>query len=1012
MSEAFDYEAMRAIFVAASGLPTTNVVWSREGQPIVGQMQAVIGQALPTLIGLLTLKVTSDVILGKDDYVEAYDGNAASVKTDQVSRHVLTITGRITEFGQRQALNTLGTVRRKFSGVKIPGMLQALNMSLNDTLQLLYSDEAIDNKSHSAAVFELKLNWMTNVDITDEFGLPDGTNNWIQTVDVAGDVIDAGYIPIPTGGSSMIIVGIADTNLFAGDVVTTANNANVDRVTPANTANLAAGDGEVYGIVLIPALQNFPVTYANVNSVLTATQMGLTTTEQTYVVLNKATGRGIVKNIPEAGDIVLGRIGVNGRVHFMPYTWKQTETLFGVGRYAAANDYSVDVSDMLRKAVAESYLNDLQTNAGFRPVHIPKGVWRLDKPVHVSKPGSTIYGAAESATHIRSLSHAGPAFYVAPDVGTFPLQLNSFGALSAAIFRSETLQTGDHWLSLRQYGAGCELNGLSAVTVETVVKIDPSAYTSTSFIFNSFGDRFSDDPYAEAVGLSYGGPGSPTTTNSLYWTITTTVRTQTVCTPTNSLLQDGLHHKVAAVWDGTIMKVYIDGVLQTLLPVNGGTATIGGTLVQRSWEQAVLGGGGRTIYGGGRLYYNTNCFMASFRLSNIARTGGTVGLPTTKFTEDANTLQLMNFDTTDIDGIFVKGRCRGTAGNTNVVNLFVPHRQDNVGLFAIGFCRLHDLTFTTLYGPAIDCNGAAGTHIDRIIGTVKTGVVIDQNCYKSTVSDVDFSGSAASSRFGVSCVASSQVVTLRNIAVSGFEVGVLIGSASDLVLEGTIHTTSCKVHVLANVVGTMVGTGDLEMSDEGSTIGGRIPEYFLALRLVDNATFTSPYLSQAESSCPLLFIDGDGDIPTKLVFQSPIMYGNANPGIVKITAAPTGDLEFNMSSMDPTIPFFVPGSSMRVWMNPERETNSLVVNVAGLTTTTIGVNSYIGNRTYKFSGALAADCTATFPLLNIGEKWVQNNTTGGHNIICKLAGSAVTITVPPGGRMVFGVDGVDISQAS
>lgn len=180
MSEAFDYDGIKAVFVQASGLPSTNVKWSRDGMPHVGQIQ------MGGLVGLLVLKVTTDVALGKDDFPTTYASGDQSIHTTQVTRHVVTITGRITEFGIRKALNTLGTIRRKFSGIKVPAMLSALNMSINDTAELVYSDESIDDKAHSSCVFELKLNWCTTVDITDELGNASGTDAWIQTCAPAG----------------------------------------------------------------------------------------------------------------------------------------------------------------------------------------------------------------------------------------------------------------------------------------------------------------------------------------------------------------------------------------------------------------------------------------------------------------------------------------------------------------------------------------------------------------------------------------------------------------------------------------------------------------------------------------------------------------------------------------------------------------------------------------------------------------------------------------------------------
>jgi hypothetical protein len=172
MSDSVPKQGIHDVFVQASGLPPTNVIWDKDGMPFFG----------PAAGTALVLTLTADVAQGVDEYIGTYDATAHAVHTAQSSGGILTITVRIIEFGNKDATDSFRAIRRKFSGPAILRALRALNLSLSAAPRILYQSTTIDNKAHSSAVFEVKLNWASSNDITAELGKPDGTDGYIQSV--------------------------------------------------------------------------------------------------------------------------------------------------------------------------------------------------------------------------------------------------------------------------------------------------------------------------------------------------------------------------------------------------------------------------------------------------------------------------------------------------------------------------------------------------------------------------------------------------------------------------------------------------------------------------------------------------------------------------------------------------------------------------------------------------------------------------------------------------------------
>lgn len=827
-------------------------------------------------------------------------------------------------------------------------------------------------------------------------------------------VLDFSLARISTviGAGGGALSAIVDYVAAAGDVVTSANSlVDASRKTLATTAALANGvlpSGVVLAAVPLLGLALYALPGATVPTTITGLGAGVATN----VVVNSV-GRPVRKDVPDTNDVVIGTVDTRGSMYVLsPYRPETSSVMVGMVPFQALNNGTVDISSTLRAAVAAAKLTDVILNFSSRAVLVPKGVWKCEKPIHIDVPGLSFGGVHMYASHLRSTAMCGPLLYPAPStMGAFPHDSGEYGIApnnNAAIIKHEVQVQNEHWLDLREYGAGAEWHGLAAFTLEMIVKIDNTTPTTRSPMLGSYGERASTDPLAQAMSCDYATSGGSPNINAVSFVLTTTVRTQVMQTPASSLLSDGSYHHLQFRWDGATMTVGIDGVSVALTAVGGGSASIGGTIVQQDFESVCFGGFMRN-WGVSRSNSSADFHIAGIRISNTQRS--LTALSGAKYTEDANTLFMCNFDT--YDGIFVVGRSRGAAGVSTLFDTYLPHRRDNVTLNVCPNISVQDLSITCLYGIAVDMNSTPNSTVKRISTLSKTGVRMYNNCYKCGGEDIYMTG--VDGRSGLALIGAANSMAFRNIFPSSFDADIVLSAAGDVTLEGSTYTTSANVHVWAVQCFNINISGNPTFSDEATTLSGRSLFTFMFFKTCESVSIVSGQWSQSETTGPLVTIQGDGAFGAFKYRYTNCFLGarNISSGMIDVKGtAPAGTIHIDDCQIPTTslaVLLLTAGSAdgVRVLYTPEGSCDYLAVPITG-TTHALSRDTFLRTRSMGFTGVLAANNTVSVPVARIGERTYTNLTTGGFNVIVKATGGAVTYTLAAGVSVSLLSDGTEL----
>lgn len=827
-------------------------------------------------------------------------------------------------------------------------------------------------------------------------------NGWVTVLNGAVRTISSGITPI--------INALVDYTAAAGDILVNANHvSDVTRLTKWTQASADAGFMPT-GIALGPSILGL-VIYAPIGTEISASVLGLSAGTATWGIADFTTGKVLRKNAPRSYQVVMGSINAQGNLLFNPWRPATDAVRPSMPPYNAHGNLVADCSAALRSASADAFLTigETQMNQPSRVVHLDGGSYLINKPVHIKVPGQIWEGDSDGSTYVRAIGFAGPAFYVGPDSGQFPIAANAFAGGNAGVFVHASNVVNEHYLSLRDYGSGVEVNGLGAFEISMYVAVDASTgATGSQFLFCSYGERLTADQTGEAFGIAWTGSGGTVTTNALYFTFTTTVRTQVVCTPNNSFLKDGNYHWVKCNWDGATMRVFIDGVLQTLA-FPSGTASIGGTLLQQWWETSFIGGGAFEFWGANRLFQTPDFHLAYLEVADIARNTANYTPPVIKPAEDSHTMFRIDFDR--FDGNFVIARSRGAKVGTTLVDTYLPHHFDSVAVDSMAQCGIRDMSISNQYGPGIDTNRAYQFRANNLrMEGVKCGINLAQNSFTSTISDVVITANGENPRAGISLINAANSITVNNVrACTGFRVGLVNQFGGDFAVTGTYFSTACKVHVWIGSCYSVNWTAASAWDDEGSTIAGILPEYFGILQGVGNAIFDGIQITESEALCPLIAVQSDGPQGNlqhewRTAGLVPLA---GSPGIFFISgSAPLGTIILRSSNIGPAAPMVTPSSpaGVRLIVDP-LNTNGFITIAAPDANFTVTRDQHL-NETMNFTGTLTATRVASLPAINVGKRTVINNTT--QTLTFKNTGGAITFNVVAGASATFGSIGTEL----
>jgi hypothetical protein len=323
-----------------------------------------------------------------------------------------------------------------------------------------------------------------------------------------------------------------------------------------------------------------------------------------------------------------------------------------VGDYGVKADLSTGGTD--NTPALQSLLDSLCPNGGnanggsgatiFFPTPPSGQNYQLKKPVWVKCAKIRLYSDDPTTTIV---SYQQPWAFVFQDKNTANMPL----APSLVSGPGNAIQpgTGQHKLDLSDIFRGVPdgLDGLSAFTLEYWIKEPTLSGVDTTPVI-SYGQLNGD-----VFGAHHGFGIEIFSDGSMKGVITTsgTGTLLTINAAAGSFTVNAVHH-VAESWDGGTVRLFVDGK-----EVASDTAT--GTLVVSPIERVQVGtpedqqntGAVFSISPAGEL-------LDGIRISKVARYTSGFATPTAKFSNDGNTLALLNFD--NVDGPLIQDDSTGT----------------------------------------------------------------------------------------------------------------------------------------------------------------------------------------------------------------------------------------------------------------------------------------------------------------------------------------------------------------
>lgn len=273
---------------------------------------------------------------------------------------------------------------------------------------------------------------------------------------------------------------------------------------------------------------------------------------------------------------------------------------------------------------------------GAKRIVLPAGTLKIEEPIIVDYEAAWLQGAGRGivfgggANEGTRLEHTGgyaygPIIHVGSSSQTLPLTTALVSGSGFAI----DFSSGTKWLQLRD-ASTCDLNGLSALTVELFYK--PSSVAAQYVFMSSAGSLFYGDSVSACFrfGIDSGVP---------FVTIKTTGGTYTA---SGGSCSAGTIYHIAGAYDGSNLRLFVAQPGASSVAVATTPAT--GTLIQLGHEDVLLGAQAAQVPEGNFSFWTVPGQIDSPRISDNARYTGTFTAPSTTFTNDSHTLMFLPFD--------------------------------------------------------------------------------------------------------------------------------------------------------------------------------------------------------------------------------------------------------------------------------------------------------------------------------------------------------------------------------
>lgn len=407
---------------------------------------------------------------------------------------------------------------------------------------------------------------------------------------------------------------------------------------------------------------------------------------------------------------------------------------FNVRDFGAKPDDSGDDWSAIQAAI------DAASNGvgPYGAVFVPRGTYNVSKPLHITK-GIRFFGAGRGETTITGYSaDQGAVMVVSPPTSLYA-GLPTGPALATGSGTSMYLNGSYGYLLNLREGGATEIGGRTTLTVEFFFKPEQSVTSGSYNIISSSGVLTGPDA-STAFSIQH------LATDQIAASLNLDGSSHTIYTPNNAVIPGTVAH-IAFTYDGTTMRLFINGVMKA-------SAVVGGTITQRMSEDFTIGS---KVNGFPESTFDNPMakgWIDSLRISSNARYTTNFTAPTSKHASDGNTLLLLNFDN-NYDQFTVASTIYGA------MHLFL--RRFGGGIGQVGNVHLSDLSFI---GSGPEFIYMISSMIDNVqVTSNRRGLEFINNCYLNRLSSVRVIGSQTT-QFGIGIGAASGVLTMTDISLS------------------------------------------------------------------------------------------------------------------------------------------------------------------------------------------------------------------------------------------------------
>lgn len=383
-------------------------------------------------------------------------------------------------------------------------------------------------------------------------------------------------------------------------------------------------------------------------------------------------------------------------------------------------------------------------------VYIPRGNFFIDHntaPLRIKTAGLEIFGDGDGS---KVTAYPTMAFQIAPEMAALPIvaglpsaQTNEFGI-------DFWQRTGDtFYLQLSDVMTPGLLNGLSAFCVQGWYK--PLNMLDAGTLIYSRGRLHSSRAVDEAFSIVVGA-------DNLVCSMKISGVDYTCNSPLGVMSANNTYH-IALTFDGSNIRLFIDGVLQT-------TTAAAGTITQAKWERVIMGTSLLDCWSSEVIAGGPRGVMSHWEVANASRHVAAFTTPTSMTFDGSSKATIRIQDSSWYTDAALRLYAPGFP--------WIPVYQEYFGTGAVGETRLHDFFIqNSSYGIFAAANTRA--YYDRLTlkGASQYGMMLYDNNYFSHVSRCEIQGV----RCPFIAAAASGVMTVSDCKLHGGLVnGVCVGS--------------------------------------------------------------------------------------------------------------------------------------------------------------------------------------------------------------------------------------------